>query len=118
MADFASQEWIDELAQAAQAASCDPSVELQVEQRVTGDDPASWHFTIVDGEISVGAGPADAPTFTLTSSRDTAVAINAGTLSAQRAFLDGALQIGGDVHALIAHRRIVGELAALLNPPT
>ena len=118
MADFASPEWIEHIADVADTARVDPALTLTVEQQLTGAEPRAWHFTFADGRVRVAAGQADEATITLTSSMATATAIHAGELSAQRAFLDGALQIGGDLNALIAHRRALAEVAALLGPAT
>jgi hypothetical protein len=118
MADFATPEWIEQMARAAEAARVDPTLSFTVQQQLTGAETTSWHFTIADGRARVFAGPADEPTVTLTSSAATAAAIHGGRLSPQRAFLDGDLQIGGDLNALIAHRGAFAEIADLLRPAT
>lgn len=106
------------MAQAARDVEVDPTVDLVIEQQLTGDEPTAWHITLVEGHVQVTAGRADDPTITLTSSFDTAGEIQAGRLSAQRAFLDGALRIGGDLQVLITHRSVLADIAALLSPAT
>ncbi|MEZ5245953.1 MAG: SCP2 sterol-binding domain-containing protein [Acidimicrobiales bacterium] len=115
MAAFASQEWIDDLTRAAAGATIDADIRLTIEQRITGPSPISWHVAFADGVARVAAGPAADPSVTLTSSFETAAAIHAGRLSAQRAFLDGALRIGGDLDVLISHRGALDEIAELLG---
>jgi len=115
VATFASPEWIEHLAHAASKTTTDPALRLTVEQRIIGDSPVTWHVTFADGAVRVAAGTADDAAVTLTSSFETANAIHAGRLSAQRAFLDGALQIGGDLDTLISHRRALAEVADLLG---
>lgn len=100
---------------AASNATVDPDLRLTVEQRITGDSPVTWHVAFADGVARVVAGPADDAAVTLTSSFETANDIHAGRLSAQRAFLDGALRIGGDLDILISHRRALAEVAELLG---
>lgn len=118
MAEFASPEWLENLSKAASAVRSDPELRLTIEQRITGPEPTAWHFSFVDGRIEVSAGPADEATISLSTSRATAVAIHGGRLSAQRAFLDGDLRIGGDLNGLIVHRAALAEAAALMAAAT
>jgi len=118
VAEFATPEWIETLSAAAAAVRSDPDLRLTVEQRITGPDPTAWHFSFADGRIEVTAGPADDATISISSSRATATAIHAGELSAQRAFLDGDLRIGGDLNGLIVHRAALAEAAALMAAAT
>lgn len=106
------------MAQAARDVEVDRRVDLVIEQRLTGDESTAWHITLGDGHVQVTEGRAAEPTITLTSSFDTAVEIQSGRLSAQRAFLDGALRIGGDLQVLITHRSVLADIAALLSPAT
>lgn len=118
MAPFASPEWIDELARAAADVAVDPGIRLTVEQRIIGEAASTWHVTIADGVVRVVPGSAPEAEVTLTSSFETAAAIHGGRLSAQRAFLDGALRIGGDLRVLIAHRSALAGVAPLLGGVT
>lgn len=114
MAAFASPDWIDDLARAAGAIEPDPDLSLVVEQRI--DEPEiAWHFRLDRGSMEVGAGRAADPTITLSCSFATASAIHAGELSAQRAFLDGELRIGGELNALITNRAALSEVAILFG---
>jgi hypothetical protein len=112
---FASPEWIAELDVQAQAVSVPADLAIVIEQHV---DAVSWHFVIADGRVRVLAGPSENPTVRLSSDRATAEAIQRGELSAQRAFLDGAFRIGGDVNALMTHRPLLTTLGELLAATT
>ncbi|MFT5203020.1 MAG: hypothetical protein ACI9C1_002417 [Candidatus Aldehydirespiratoraceae bacterium] len=115
MAAFASPEWIAELDVQAQAARVPADFAIVIEQRV---DDVSWHFVIADGRVRVLTGSAENPTIMLSSDQATAEAIQRGELSAQRAFLDGAFRIGGDVNALMTHRPLLTTLGELLTAAT
>lgn len=115
MAPFASPEWIDDLARAAADVAVDPGIRLTVEQHLTGEAASTWHVTIADGVVRIAAGAAPEAEISLTSSFATAAAIHEGRLSAQRAFLDGDLRIGGDLQTLIAHRGALAGVAQLLG---
>lgn len=106
---------MEHLTRAADSVAVDPELLLTIEHRLTGPEPAAWHFTIADGRIGVGTGPTSAPAITVATSRETAAAIHAGEKSAQRAFLDGDLRIGGDLNLLIQHRRVLDDVAEQLR---
>ena len=91
-----------------------PDVRFTLEQRIEGDNTATWHVEIAEGRLRVGTGPGRDCTVWLTIPRPVAEGIRVGVLSAQRAFLDGDLRIGGDVGALLAHRSALEAVAALL----
>ena len=55
-------------------------------------------------------GRADAPDITFTQDRATAEAIHRGELSAQTAFIEGRLRLGGDLRAVIER---AGSLVAI-----
>lgn len=117
MADFATEDWIRETAERLDGAEADPALSLVLEQQVRDPD-AAWHVTLADGAVSVASGPHGDPTLRLSSTHAVALAIHQGELSAQRAFLDGDLRIGGEINALIEHRAALSAIAALLKPPT
>lgn len=96
----------------------DPALSIKVEQRISGPQPIVWHVSIDGGVVRAASGPSVDATVTLTSSLDTASAIHRGELSAQRAFLDGALQIGGDLQALIDNRAVLAEVSHHLGGRT
>jgi len=114
VAAFATPEWIDDLAERAAGVEVDPALDLTIEQHIVDSPAATWHVTLTGGRAIVGAGENPAAALRLTSDRATAEAIHTGRMSAQRAFLDGALQIGGDIGQLIANREALGLVAGLL----
>lgn len=115
MLAFLTPAWIAALDEAARARSSDAAaseVELVVEQRVTGtpEGEVVFHVSIHRGAITVTPGPADDPGLSFRQDYTTARAIAAGTESAQRAFMNGRLQVGGDIRILLARQE---SLAAL-----
>lgn len=111
---FLTPAWLAALDQAARAhsESVASDVELVVEQRVTGtpDGEVVFHVSIHQGEVSVTPGPAVDPGISFSQDYETARAIAAGIESAQRAFMTGRLQVGGDLRILLEHQE---SLAAL-----
>lgn len=111
MTDFLSDEWFAAMAEAATRARPPADLDLSIEQEITG--VATWTIRIADGRVALerSAGPANAAAdVRIVTDAATAAGIRAGEVSAQRAFLDGDLRIGGDVAALMTHRE---ELASL-----
>lgn len=123
MPEYLSDAWFAEAAAALAAddSICEASrgVHLVFEQRVTpsGADAAPgiiWHVELDDGAVALHRGPADEPTVTLSCDLDTAEAIQSGRASAQAAFMNGRLRLGGDVRALLAHQGIFQGLTDAL----
>lgn len=115
MLAFLSDEWIAALDEAAQR---DPAlggllrdVRLVIEQAVaTAGEVVRYHVAIGDDGVHVRPGPAEAPTIRFSQDRETAAAIAAGELSAQRAFMAGRLRVGGDLSVLLAHADVLAQL--------
>jgi predicted lipid carrier protein YhbT len=104
VAGFLTDEWFDDLDAAARDSSVDPDLRLVIQQVVTGGSDArdvAYVVTAADGAIAVRRGRADAPDITFTQDRVTAEAIHRGELSAQTAFIEGRLRLGGDLRAVI-----------------
>lgn len=92
-------------------------VHLVLQQTV--DDPApgtTWHVRFDDGEVSLAVGLAADATVTFRCDHDTAMAVHAGTTSAQAAFMAGELHVGGDVGALLANQELLAGLTDVLAP--
>ena len=109
---YLSAEWL-EAARGALAAADDlgdavADIALTVEQVVDG--PTTFHITLDHGKVTLAEGPAADPDLRLTTDYATAAAIAAGDLSAQRAFAEGRLRVGGDLRLLIAHQRSIAAL--------
>ena len=65
---------------------------------------------VADGRLRVERGRVADPDLTFTQDRATAEAIHRGELSAQAAFMQGRLRLGGDLRAVIDR---AGELGAI-----
>jgi len=111
VADFLSDEWFDAVIERAASTSADPAITMTLQQTVTTDAFVVWHTIIAGGVVQVVRGEAATADVRLVTNLATAKGINDGTISAQQAFLDGKLQIGGDIHALMAAREALAGLA-------
>lgn len=106
---YLSPEWFDAAGAAlAGGAGCAPApagVVLTVEQTVDGtpDGTVRWHLTIADGKIALTPGPAVRPDVRFSTTYAVAVAVARGEVSAQRAFVEGDLRVGGDIRTVIEH---------------
>jgi hypothetical protein len=113
MAGFLTDEWLDELAGVARGASVDPTLHLRVQQ-VVPDGPdgreVAYVVEVGGGTVSVHRGRRDGVDLTFTQDLATAQAIHRGELSAQAAFMEGRLRLGGDLRAVIDR---AGALAAI-----
>lgn len=123
MSKVASAEWIAQRRRRAAELEFSEELTLTIEQRVTGDNDNGndnedvWHVEIDAGQVNFRSGPHPNPTLTLTVSRSTTEAIRSGRQSAQRAFLDGELRVGGDIAALLDSHIQLERVAALLAAP-
>jgi putative sterol carrier protein len=100
------------IARDASLARATAGVRLTIEHVVV-DGPegtARWHVTIDDGEVALSKGPAVDPDLRFTTDYATASSIAAGTLGAQRAFVEGRLRVGGDLAALIRHHKALATI--------
>jgi hypothetical protein len=119
---YLSPDWIDAAGRALAAddrlGAALAGVTLTVEQVVTGgpDGPVTWHLAIADGKVALAAGPAPRADVRLSTDYPTAAGVAAGELAAQRAFVEGRLQVGGDLSLLIAHQRALAAVDDALAP--
>jgi len=113
LAGFLTDAWLDDLDAAARAADVATSAPL-VLQQIVPDGPdgqeVAYALVVADGRIRVERGRVPAPDLTFTQDRATAEAIHRGELSAQAAFMQGRLRLGGDLRAVIDR---AGELGAI-----
>jgi predicted lipid carrier protein YhbT len=113
MAGFLTDEWLDELDGAARRAAVDPELHLRVQQ-VVPDGPegheVAYVVEVTGGGVSIQRGRRDDADITFTQDLATARAIHRGELSAQAAFMEGRLRLGGDLRAVIDR---AGALAAI-----
>lgn len=104
MAAFLTDEWIDGLHEAAASAVIASDVRLVIQQVVAADPEGSEVAYVVEadhGRLSVRRGRVEHPDVTFTQDRATALAIHRGEVSAQTAFMDGRLRLGGDLRSAI-----------------
>jgi hypothetical protein len=103
VAEFLTDEWLDELEAAARAADV-PVAPRLVLQQVVPDGPGgdvAYAVVVEDGKVRVDRGRVEHPDLVFTQDRATAEAIHRGELSAQAAFMQGRLRLGGDLRAVI-----------------
>jgi putative sterol carrier protein len=115
LAGFLTDAWLDDLDAAARVAELPTEAPLVLQQVVTdGPDGHEVAYALVvrDGRVHVERGRADDPDLVFTQDRATAEAIHRGELSAQAAFMQGRLRLGGDLRAVVDR---AGELAAVLD---
>ena len=113
MAGFLTEAWLDDLDAAAQRAELDTKGALVLQQVIPdGRDGLELAYALVveDQRVRVVRGRVDDPDLTFTQDRATAEAIHRGELSAQAAFMQGRLRLGGDLRTVIDR---AGELAAI-----
>lgn len=113
MAGFLTDAWFAALDDSARGARLDEGVHLVIQQIIPdGPDGTEVAFALkaADGAITVHRGRLDDADVTFTQDRATAEAIHKGELSAQTAFIEGRLRLGGDLRAVIER---AGSLAAI-----
>lgn len=105
---YLSEEWIEEADAALRASGlCMPEGDpFAVEQRV---GEVVFHMVFDETGARVSSGPADDPAVVFCQSRDTAVAIVQGELSAEEAVLNGEITFEGNPMALLSHRRLLAR---------
>ncbi|MCY3578229.1 MAG: SCP2 sterol-binding domain-containing protein [bacterium] len=108
MLEYLSEEWIEEADAALRASGlCTPEGDaFAVEQRV---GEVVFHMVFDSDGASVRTGAAANPAVVFCQSRDTAVAIAQGELSAEEAVLNGEITFEGNPMALLSHRRLLAR---------
>ena len=120
MASFLSDEWLDQLAAAAQddeeLQTATTGVSLTVQQVVTGgtEGDVAWYVRLADGKVEIGPGRTTDADVVITESHETATAVSLGDLSPAEAFASGRLKLGGRVGLLVRHQRAFDRLAAAM----
>ena len=108
MPEFLSDKWFADLAERAGSATPPADIELTIDQVI--EATATWRTVIAGGSVTIDREPTGEPDVRIVTDHATAVSIRSGTVSAQRAFLDGQLRIGGDIASLMAHRDALAEI--------
>ncbi len=108
MLAYLSEEWIQEADAALRASGLTTAdgERFAVEQRV---GEVVFHMVLDGDGARVRAGSAFEPAVVLSQSRDTAVAIARGELSAEEAVLNGHTVVEGDPLALLSHHKILAR---------
>ena len=120
MPEFLTDEWVHWLDSLLSECRVDGADGLVLEYHVSEDDGSvyCWHVRIDSGRVSAAAGRAAEASglglVALGSDRETAQAIAIGGGSAQRAFAEGRLHIGGDPRLLLAARPALEAISAAL----
>ncbi|MEO0493823.1 MAG: SCP2 sterol-binding domain-containing protein [Actinomycetota bacterium] len=115
MSEFLSDAWFASIAERAATATVPEGVVFTIEQVVEGDPTIRWQLQLGPEGVELDLHASADPDVRITTDRETATDIQAGELSAQLAFLDGRLQIGGDIQALMANRQALADLAPALG---
>jgi hypothetical protein len=113
VAEFLTDAWFDAVEAAAGESTIDPELRLVIQQ-VIPDGPegaeVTYVVTVADGALTVRRGRDATPDITFTQDRTTAEAIHLGELSAQTAFIEGRLRLGGDLRAVIERAGALGAV--------
>ncbi len=118
MAEFLSVAWLSTLDAAAHGATVPGDLRLVVQQVVIDQagEEVAYAVRVADGAVTVERGRVPDADVTFTQDRDTAVAIATGELSAQAAFIEGRLRVGGDLRALIDRARDLAVIDDVFGP--
>lgn len=110
MAEFAAH--TAEAIEGLEANAVPSDTDFVIEQQVTrnGHLVDHFHVKLVDGTAVVIDGPAADPHLTIRQDAETARALRAGEIHAQRAFLTGQLEIDGDIDKLLEHGPLLRTL--------
>ena len=112
---YLSDEWLDCADQRLGALS-PISAAVSVGISVLGGPEGERNYRLILGPDRVGvASEIEDSGVLMTLQWPAAVAIAKGEASAQRAFLDGNLQLGGDTSLLLGHQQQLAEITDLLD---
>jgi hypothetical protein len=108
VANFLSEEWFEQIG-AARADGDGAPVTLVLQHTVTGTPygEVCYHVRLSPGRVEIVRGPAPAADVTFAEEYATAAAIAGGSLPAPAALLAGAIRVGGDLAALLAHQDVL-----------
>ncbi|MDP1819063.1 MAG: SCP2 sterol-binding domain-containing protein [Acidimicrobiales bacterium] len=115
MAEFLSAEWLADLDAAARATPTPADLQVVVQQIVALPDggEVAYEIRIAHGSMRVLPGRSPDADVTFTQDRVTAEAVATGQQSAQAAFIDGRLRVGGDLRSVIG---LAGDISGLGDP--
>jgi hypothetical protein len=118
---YLSDEWVDAADELLRSSTLDPPVDegFTIETVVTlPHGPARRYVLAFEGSTIRARRPGDDEhaTVRFTQPYGVATAIARGDLSAQAAFLDARIQVGGDITTLIGNARLLGLVGDVLAP--
>jgi putative sterol carrier protein len=115
--EFLSDDWLDAMARAADGASVPADLRLVVQQVVEGaGGEVAYAIRIGEGRVTVARGHEADADVSFTQDETTARAIASGELSAQAAFMEGRLRVGGDLRSLLDHAAALAALEDVFGP--
>ncbi|MBI2704451.1 MAG: SCP2 sterol-binding domain-containing protein [Actinobacteria bacterium] len=120
MPAFLSDEWLHTLDIAARSdddlRTAAAELDLIIQQKVTGtsNGDVAYHVVLTPAAVGVRPGVAPDPTITFTTDLASARAIANGSESAQAAFIDGRLRVGGDLRRLLDAQGALARLGDTL----
>ncbi len=116
---YLTDEWLTAAATAYEAAGSPlpRATEIVVQQIVTDTPDGEVAYTIeLSGQsVRLHTGRVDNPTVSFTQSWHTACAIARGEQSAQAAFMDGLVRIGGATQVLVDNHDLLADVDDLLG---
>jgi len=103
MVRYLSDEWMQRAADVLGGTTVPEGTELTVHYEVTGSGDGKRNYTLeaADGTLRLTPGKRKDAPVNFTLDYDTAAEIARGELSAQVAFMQGRLKLGGDIRVLI-----------------
>lgn len=112
---YLSDEWIEAMA-AALTEAAPVTIPLTIGYSITGGPEGDRRYSLVCGKSQPTCLPGLArPSVTFKTDWATAVAVARGSVSPQKAFLDGALVLTGDANILIGQQEAVARFDPLLE---
>jgi putative sterol carrier protein len=114
VARFLSSEWFEEVEIASAESHRGGTHALIIKQVVTGGPGGDVSYLVLvdngHAQVTRTDKPDLRPNLTITTAWETAVAIARGSLSAERALMDGRLRVAGDLSRLAAHGGVLAGL--------
>lgn len=113
---YLSDEWANAMQSAVNAddgfQKVAGGVSLGVQQNVTGgpDGDVTYHMGIKDGAAFCAIGALDGADLTINQTYDTAVAIAKGELNLQNAFMQGQIQVTGNIAIAMQYQTQLASL--------
>jgi len=79
-------------------------LDVIIQFKFTGEEAGDWVVAIKDGSCTAGEGNAENPTMTLTANSQDYIALVTGQLDAMKAFMQGKVQVAGDLNLAMKMR--------------